>query len=59
VIELERKDDVDPVCPHCSKSLKRVWFHRIRSVLGKQQVYFCPHCKKVLGVANRKGFWMG
>ena len=54
-----RREDLDPICPHCSESLKKLWFRRIRSVLGKQQVYFCPRCKKVLGVAYRKGFWMG
>jgi hypothetical protein len=31
----------------------------ISGVFGKRYVYFCPKCRKVLGVSHRKGFWMG
>ena len=58
-IELERSDDVDPLCPHCERALTRIGAREIRSTLGKRYIYFCPHCKKALGVSHRKGFWMG
>jgi hypothetical protein len=31
----------------------------LRGFLGRRYLYFCPHCRKVLGVSHRKGFWMG
>lgn len=59
MIELEQKDDVDPVCPHCEERLQRVWCRELKGFLGKRYVYFCANCRKVLGVSHRKGFWMG
>jgi hypothetical protein len=59
MIELETKDDVTPLCPHCEKEIERVWQRELTGTLGKRFVYFCPHCRKVLGVSHRKGFWMG
>ena len=48
-----------PICPHCEKPLTRLMASKIRSRLGVRFVYFCSHCRKVLGVSHRKGFWMG
>ena len=31
----------------------------LNSLFGKRYIYFCPECRKVLGVSHRKGFWMG
>jgi uncharacterized protein with PIN domain len=59
VISAEEKNDVNPVCPHCKEELAKVWFRRVRGVLGKRYVYFCPQCRACLGVSHRKGFWMG
>jgi uncharacterized protein with PIN domain len=56
---LENKEDVEPVCPHCLSELRSIWMRELKGVLGKRYVYFCPHCRKVLGVTHRKGFWMG
>jgi len=53
------KEDVTPVCPHCGKTLPEIWARRVQSILGKRYIYFCPDCRKVLGVSHRKGFWMG
>ena len=58
-MELQRKDDADPICPHCQQPLKSVWFTELRGAFGRRYLYFCPHCRKVLGVSHRKGFWMG
>ena len=59
MIELEERNDVVPVCPHCSEELSKVWMRHIRTWLGKRCIYFCPSCRKALGVSHRKGFWMG
>lgn len=53
------RNDVIPLCPHCEVALGEVWYRAIKSVLGRRYVYFCPGCRKVLGVSHRKGFWMG
>jgi uncharacterized protein with PIN domain len=59
MIPLERKEDVQPVCPHCEAELRVVWMRELEGMLGKRYLYFCPNCRKVLGVTHRKGFWMG
>ena len=59
MMQLETKDDVQPICPHCSMELRILWMQMISGILGKRYVYFCPQCRKVLGVSHRKGFWMG
>ena len=59
MIRLESKEDVTPVCPHCSGQLDAVWMRERRGFLGRRYLYFCCHCHKVLGVTHRKGFLMG
>ena len=59
MLNLERKDDVDPICPYCEKVLRTIWIRELRGFFGRRYVYFCSHCRKVLGVSHRKGFWMG
>ncbi len=59
MVTLENKENVQPVCPHCSKQITTLWMQTITGVLGKRYIYFCPDCRKVLGVSHRKGFWMG
>jgi uncharacterized protein with PIN domain len=59
VITLEEKDDVMPICSECSEQLNSIWMREVQSMLGKRYIYFCPNCRKVLGISHRKGFWMG
>jgi hypothetical protein len=59
MLKLQSKNDAQPVCPHCSKDLDTLWFRELRGTLGRRYVYFCPECRKVLGVSHRKGFLMG
>jgi uncharacterized protein with PIN domain len=59
MVEVEQAEGVDPLCPHCSQALRKVLFQEMRGMLGRRYIYFCPHCRKVLGVSHRKGFWMG
>jgi len=55
----EEKNDLFPVCPHCAKELRKIWFREVESLFGKRYIYFCPDCRKTLGLSHRKGFWMG
>jgi len=59
MLVLKKKDDVTPLCPHCTELLDEVWFREIKSDFGRRYIYFCARCRKVLGVSHRKGFWMG
>jgi glutaredoxin len=58
-VKIEQKQDINPICPHCQQQLDLMWSRELEGLLGKRYVYFCPHCRKVLGVTHRKGFWMG
>jgi len=55
----EENNNVAPLCPHCEKDIRNLWYQEVKSFLGKRYVYFCSSCKKTLGVSQRKGFWMG
>jgi hypothetical protein len=59
MIGLQEKNDVAPICPHCSTPLEEVWMQVLRGFLGKRYIYFCPGCRNVLGISHRKGLWMG
>jgi hypothetical protein len=59
MILCEEKNSVQPVCPHCKMELAQVWYRALSGFLGKKYIYFCPHCRSVLGLSHRKGFWMG
>ncbi len=59
MIECTETHSEVPLCPHCGQPVHEVRCHELRSTLGKRFIYFCPLCKKVLGVSHRKGFWMG
>lgn len=57
--EVMLKQDVIPLCPFCEAELRTISYTELRAVLGRRYMYFCPHCRKVLGISHRKGFWMG
>ena len=59
MIEIEERNDVTPICPHCTEPLRSIHYRTLRAFLGRRFVYFCGGCRKVLGVSHRKGFWMG
>ena len=59
MIEATQKNDVPPICPHCSEPIEHVWFRDLRGMFGRRYIYLCSHCRKVLGISHRKGFWMG
>jgi hypothetical protein len=59
MLNLLKKDDARPICPHCQEELGQVWFRELSGVAGRRYVYFCSVCRKVLGISHRKGFLMG
>ena len=59
MIEIEERDDVTPVCPHCSEPVQTMHYRCLSGFLGRRYVYFCCVCRRVLGISHRKGFWMG
>ena len=59
MIEIEERNDVTPLCPHCAEPVRLIHYRSLSGFLGRRYVYFCATCKKVLGVSHRKGFWMG
>ena len=58
-MQIEERNDVTPLCPHCDHGVVTIHYRCLSAFLGRRYVYFCPHCKKILGVSHRKGFWMG
>ena len=59
MIVLTERQDVTPICPHCSEPAGEIWYQKLEAFLGQRYVYFCGSCNKILGVSHRKGFWMG
>ena len=59
MIIFAQKEDVRPICPHCKKEIDTVWFRVLKGDLGKRCLYFCSHCRAVLGVSHRKGLTFG
>ena len=41
-----------PLCPHCERELSHVYVRAEGAgfVVARNAIYFCPHCRKVLGV---------
>ena len=57
--EMVEKTDIIPICPYCETELRTISYNELRAFLGRRYIYFCPNCRKVLGLSHRKGFWMG
>ncbi|TWT79711.1 hypothetical protein CA13_11180 [Planctomycetes bacterium CA13] len=53
-IELVEANDESPICPHCEKELDKVLYKSKGFPLfsGRHTMYFCPHCKKVIGFSQ-------
>ena len=57
MVIVEERNDIQPICPHCSKALQRILSNEVKTFLGKRYIYFCPECRKVLGISHRKGIF--
>jgi len=55
-LDIIKRNDLTPVCPHCSKELTEVYSKSkgIGFIEGKNVLYFCPHCMKVLGLGQSR-----
>ncbi len=49
-MKFEKSKD-KPICPHCLTSLDKV-LKRPGKGLSYDMIYFCPKCKKVLGISR-------
>jgi len=49
-----KREDLTPECPHCEEELPEVHARAkgVPFVQGTNVVYFCPHCRKVLGFGH-------
>ena len=50
------RDDETPVCPHCNLDLREIHVQKrgVPIFQGRTVVFFCPHCKKVLGFGQER-----
>ena len=55
-LRITKRNDLTPVCPYCNKDLDEVYSKTKGSgfVEGKNVLYFCPHCMKVLGFGQSR-----
>jgi uncharacterized protein with PIN domain len=63
-ITLEIKDDLSPLCPHCSVEITKLYAKKVQTPEGGgkiipyyRHIYFCPNCKKTLGISHTKGIF--
>ena len=59
MIQLEQRDDIEPICPFCREQLPSIGYRELDAMFGRRYLYFCPSCGSALGISHRKGFWMG
>ncbi len=51
-----KRNDLSPLCSHCNNELTEVYSKTEGTgfIMGKDVMYFCPHCLKVLGFAQSR-----
>lgn len=51
-----KRDDLLPLCPHCDQQLPEVYVRTkgLGFIEGRNIVFFCPHCSKVLGFGQSR-----
>ena len=55
-LKVTKRNDLAALCCHCEKELTEVYSKTKGPgfVVGKDVMYFCPHCRKVLGFAQSR-----
>ena len=55
-LKIVKRNDLSPICCHCDKHLTEVYSRAkgLGFIEGRNVVYFCPHCKKVLGFGQSR-----
>jgi len=51
-----KRDDLVPLCSHCGQELTDVYVRTkgLGFIEGRNVVFFCPHCLKVLGFGQSR-----
>ena len=54
VFTLTKREDISPKCPHCEEELGEIFYQEKGFPIyeGKNVMYFCQSCLKVLGFAE-------
>jgi DNA-directed RNA polymerase subunit RPC12/RpoP len=50
------KENVNLICPHCSRSIENVWICEHQTGLEKHFIYFCSECEKLIGISHERNF---
>ncbi|MCX6826458.1 MAG: hypothetical protein NTV06_04200 [candidate division Zixibacteria bacterium] len=55
-IKITKMEDRLPVCPYCEKELNEIYFRAkgLGYIEAQHDVYFCPHCRKILGIGTSR-----
>ena len=55
-LPIVQRPDLTPLCCHCRKELSEVYAKTsgVPFIAGKNSMFFCPHCRKVLGFAQSR-----
>lgn len=50
------RDDLTPLCPHCDRELAEVYVRTrgVPLIQGRTVLFFCPACRKVLGIGQER-----
>ena len=50
------RNDLSPLCPHCGKELAEIYrkSRGVGLIVGRNSIFFCPHCRKVLGFGQSR-----
>jgi uncharacterized protein with PIN domain len=53
-LAIVKREDLAPLCPHCENELHEVYAKSkgVPLIQGTNVLYFCPHCRKVLGIGH-------
>ena len=55
-LSIVKRNDLTPLCCHCAKELTEVYSRTKGTgfIEGRDVIYFCPHCMKVLGFGQSR-----
>ncbi len=55
-VAITEREDLLPLCPFCGHELPEIFIRRRGAPLfqGRTVVFFCPSCRKVLGVGQER-----
>ena len=50
-----KREDLVPLCPHCEEEVPEIYMRKPSGSfgIGRGFVFFCPHCRKVMGFGTQ------